>query len=240
MNKKGPSGQMGIIEASSRDDDSPKGSSKSIKSAAVREGVSDDETTPEESQLMTTNSAPASSTGNQIDAKQQKASSAKTKRLASATLKRQLNLINSLAAIKLKMFIFVVVPVAAISSLLLSLSPITEASFLTFYFPNMFKARGYDELCEFIHSLDDQINTTKDSFSDRQYFWGQIQLLDDKPIENNYPEDSACSEILPVFRDLAIEYVYIDYHFYITPMELHREYLVQFRDEWYPGKHKSE
>jgi uncharacterized Fe-S cluster-containing protein len=63
--------------------------------------------------------------------------------------------------------------------------------------------------------------------------------LDQTRIENNYPENSACSEILPVFRKHAIEYVYIDYDFYLKPFDFYRQYLIDFRDEWYPGKHES-
>lgn len=117
--------------------------------------------------------------------------------------------------------------------------PVAEAGFFTFYFPNIFKPKGYEELSEMINSLEDQINSTRDHFSDAQYFWGQLLRLDHTRIENNYPENSACSEILPAFRSLAIEYIYIDYEFYIKPIEMYRQYLFDFRNEWYPGKHES-
>lgn len=143
-------------------------------------------------------------------------------------LRRRLSAVNSLGAIKMKMFIFVVVSFQVV-----------HAGFFTFYFPNILKPKGFHEVSDMINSLDDQINSTLDEFSDKQHFWGLLQKLDETPIENNYPEISACKEIFPVFRDLAIEYVYIDFEHYLSPLEKHREYLIEFRDEWYPAQHES-
>lgn len=108
-----------------------------------------------------------------------------------------------------------------------------EAGFFTFYFPNIIKPKGFGELSDMIHSLNGQINETRDIFSDTQYFWGQMQRLDQ--IQSEYPEESVCSEIFPMFRDLAIAYVYADYEHYIKPFELYREHLIARRAEWYPS-----
>jgi hypothetical protein len=156
------------------------------------------------------------------------------KRCNSAKLRRQLNAINSLDAIKLKMFIFLI---GLMSALML---PTVQAGFFTFYLPTIFKPGGYNELTEMIHSIDDQINSIKDQFADIQYFWGQLRGLDNIKIENSYEEDSACSKIFPTFRELAIEYVYVDYEHYIKPFEAYREYLIGFGKEWYPAQKESE
>lgn len=108
-----------------------------------------------------------------------------------------------------------------------------QAGFFTFYFPNILKPKGFGELTDMIDSLDAQMNETRDIFSDTQYFWGQLQQLDS--VQSDYPEDSVCSEVFPMFRDLAIAYVYTDFEHYMKPFQLFRAHLVKKRNEWYPA-----
>jgi hypothetical protein len=139
-------------------------------------------------------------------------------------LRRQLNAVDSLDAIKLKMFLFVVAYMAA------TFVSIVQAGMFTFYFPNMLRPKAYSELSDMIKSLESQINYTRDQFSDIEYFWGTLKLLD----EHRDQEESVCSKILPKFRELAIQYIYVDYEHYIQPTILYQKYLIGFRDEWYP------
>jgi len=110
---------------------------------------------------------------------------------------------------------------------------IVQAGFFTFYFPNAFKPSGFNELSSYIDKLDDRMNETRDEYADAVYFWGQMQEID-SAMEEAYPEESACEEVFPLFRDLAIEYAQIDYSYYMEPMIEYRDYLVARRDEWYP------
>lgn len=130
-------------------------------------------------------------------------------------------------AIKLKLLLLLNVA-------LLLVVPLCEAGFFTFYFPNMFKPKGFSELTDMIDRLDHQINETKDQFSDARYFWGLVQQLDNH-LDDGYPEESACLEVFPMFRQLAIEYAYIDFEHYIKPIEEYKEHLEKFRAKWYPA-----
>lgn len=116
---------------------------------------------------------------------------------------------------------------------------LVQAGFWTFYFPNIFKPSGYNELTSMIDNLRSEIYATKDNFSDMQYFWGLLQEFDHIDESLLYPEESACSEVFPLFRDLAIEYVYIDYEHFIKPMEMHLEHLLESREKWFPAGPKS-
>lgn len=117
---------------------------------------------------------------------------------------------------------------------------LVQAGFWTFYFPNLFKPKGYDELNDMISLVNAHINATKDAYADTKYFWGKLQELDEIPVDQLYPEESVCADVFPMFRELAIDYARVDYEYYIKPSEEYRNYLVEFRNKWYPGGIESE
>lgn len=112
---------------------------------------------------------------------------------------------------------------------------LVEAGFFTFYLPNLFKPRGFNELSDMITNIEDRINETKDSFSDAKYFWGLLRDFDKLSKDSMYPEESACEEVFPLFRELAIEYAWVDYDYYIKPLEIYRDHLIESREKWYPA-----
>lgn len=144
---------------------------------------------------------------------------------------RQLDPPSSMSATKLKPLLLLLMA-AVLAVCLMILCPV-EAGYWTFYFPNIFKPRGFNELNDMLHSLDAQINETRDNFADIQYFWGQMERLDS--VAGGYPEESACSEVFPLFMRKAINYIYIDFEHYIKPFELYKEHLLECRNNWYPA-----
>lgn len=117
---------------------------------------------------------------------------------------------------------------------------LVQAGFWTFYFPNFLKASGYHELTGMIETVDKQINSTMDAHADAKYFWGLMREPEPGPSELYYPEESACEEVFPLFRDRAIEYAEIDYRYYLEPLMSYREHLLEKRDLWFPGGSNSE
>lgn len=109
-----------------------------------------------------------------------------------------------------------------------------EAGFFTFYFPNALKPRGFNEISDMIDRIDGHINETKDQYADARYFWGLMQNIDEQ-MKDAYPEESVCTDVFPLFRDLAIDYAAIDYTYYIKPYEEYKEHLIEFRSKWYPA-----
>lgn len=121
----------------------------------------------------------------------------------------------------------------------LAAATLAHGAFWTFYFPNFLKASGYKEVTKMIDNLDKELNRTKDNFADIQYFWKLMKQLDDIDPATMYPEDSACTDVFPLFRELALEYTNIDYEHFTKPMEMYREHLVDFRAKWYPEGEKG-
>lgn len=137
--------------------------------------------------------------------------------------------------------------VTTIKALLFSVNSIlcalcfVQAGFWTFYFPNFLKPNGYKELTGMIESVEADMNSTMDNFSDIQYFWSLMKQFDNlNNVDTMYPEESACGEVFPLFRDMAIEYAHIDYELYMKPLQLYHQYLLESRAEWYPDGKKSE
>lgn len=129
--------------------------------------------------------------------------------------------------------------------LTMMVSPPVEAGFWTFYFPNFLKPSGYNELTDMIKSVENQINSTKDAHADALYFWDLMKSVrpdgtDVDDIDEYYPEESACKEAFPEFRDRAIEYAEIDFDLYMKPLELYRQHLLEKRELWFPDGPKSE
>lgn len=124
-------------------------------------------------------------------------------------------------------------------ALFLIASPLVQAGFWTFYFPNFLKPNGYKELRGMIEAVEADMNATKDNFADIQYFWTLMKQFDSLSADSMYPEESACSDVFPLFRDLAIEYAQIDYELYMKPMELYHDYLEESHATWYPEGAKS-
>lgn len=151
----------------------------------------------------------------------------------SELIKRQSRFINSIPIVKVKSILSITLLINLMAACLV------QAGFWTFYFPNFLKPSGYKELTGFIEQVEDSINATKDAFSDHQHFWGLMQKLDSVNRLELYPEESVCAEIFPIFRDLAIEYSYIDYDHFIKPLEAYRDHLLECRSKWYPEGEKS-
>lgn len=114
------------------------------------------------------------------------------------------------------------------------------AGFWTFYLPNALKPSGYKEVSDLINLLEADVNATKDAYEDHKYFWSLLKNMDSAAGGGIYPEDSVCSEVFPLFRDLASEYSEADYEHFIRPLELHQEHLIGVREQWYPDGPKSE
>lgn len=159
--------------------------------------------------------------------------------------RRHTQSINSRSAIKYQSkTLFLVTSVSLLLPLLLlllSIVPFAQAGFWTFYFPNFLKPSGYKEIGDMIYNVEMEINATKDAFADSQYFWGLMQQLDKIGDDETsfYPEESVCAEVFPMFRDLAIEYAYIDYEHFIQPMLEYHEHLNSQRALWYPEGKKG-
>lgn len=124
-------------------------------------------------------------------------------------------------------------------NLLMLASCFVHAGFWTFYFPNFLKPNGYKEITGMIEAVQADMNATIDNFADIQYFWTLMQQYDNLNADTIYPEESACSEVFPLFRDMAIEYAQIDYELYMKPMQLYHEQLSEMRANWYPEGAKS-
>lgn len=90
-----------------------------------------------------------------------------------------------------------------------------------------------------IEAVEADMNSTIDNYADIQYFWTLMQQYDSLNADTIYPEESACSEVFPLFRDMAIEYAQIDYELFMKPMQLYHEKLKEMRAEWYPEGAKS-
>lgn len=162
--------------------------------------------------------------------------------LSNKLIRKQLSsFLNSFLGNKLKL-LFVILNLSTFSILS------AQAGFWTFYFPNFLKPSGYGELTELITQRENEINSIKDNYADVQYFWSSMTKMDqflakmapEAPTSAEfYPEDSVCSELFPMFRELAMDYSAIDYEHFIRPLELHHQHLLKTRTEWYPDGEKS-
>lgn len=198
-------------------------------SSNVNDSTTDEDVEQNKSSLSSTNV----SRGKSPEQKDEKTGKLKIGKVNLNKICKQLNVnINFLPAIKFKMLF----PVLSVIFYCVCL---VHAGFFTFYFPNMFKPRGFDELSDMITSIESRINETKDAFADAKYFWGLMQEFDHLDKDSLYPDESVCSNVFPMFRDLAIEYANIDFQYYLKPIELFRKELLAYRADWYPDDLES-